>query len=98
MPPTAAASSAGGPVSYNASLLGLYGGTRNYKTRDANKLIAFLEQNPSKAAAWASTLAIQTTQIKQYVEKLTPVLLPTDTRVTNHGFVNGVADPIQSVL
>jgi Fic/DOC family len=97
-PPAAAASTSGGPATYVASLPGLYGGTRDYKTCDAQKLVAFLQQNPAKATAWASTLGITTTDIAQYVSGLTPVLLRTDTRVTNHGYVNGVADPIQSVL
>jgi hypothetical protein len=97
-PPPAAASTSGGPARYVASLPGLYGGTRNYASCDAHKLVAFLQQNPPKAAAWASTLGISTSDIPQYVSELTPVLLRTDTRVTNHGYVNGVADPIQSVL
>ncbi|HUE28865.1 MAG TPA: DUF6777 domain-containing protein, partial [Solirubrobacteraceae bacterium] len=97
-PPAGAASTSGGPATYVASLPGLYGGTRNYKTCDAEKLVAFLQQNPAKAAAWAATLGISTTDIPHYMDGLTPVLLRTDTRVTNHGYVNGVADPIQSVL
>jgi hypothetical protein len=98
LPPAAAASSSGGPATYNADLPGLYGGTRNYRTCDAGKLVNFLEQNPGKAAAWAATLGIRSSQIRDYVSRLTDVILRTDTRVTNHGYVNGVADPIQSVL
>src|SRR5205085_2392504 len=97
-PPAAARSTSGGPARYVASLPGLYGGTRNYSSCDARKLVGFLKQNPSKAAAWASTLGISTGAIPHYMSELTPVLLRTDTRVTNHGYVNGVADPIQSVL
>ena len=97
-PPASASSSSGGPVSYNSSLPGLYGGTRNYSSCDKPRLVTFLEQNPAKASAWATTLGIQTTQISKYVSRLTDVILRTDTRVTNHGYVNGVADPIQSVL
>ncbi len=97
-PPRRAASTSGGPVTYVASLPGLYGGTRNYKNCSAGKLVTFLQQNPAKATAWASTLGISTTDIDRYVSGLTPVLLRTDTRVTNHGYVNGVADPIQSLL
>jgi hypothetical protein len=97
-PPAAAASSSGRPVSYSGGLPGLYGGTRNYSSCDAEKLISFLESNPAKAAAWATTLGIQTSEIRDYVSGLTAVILRTDTRVTNHGYVNGVADPIQSVL
>ncbi len=97
-PPARAASASGGPAAYVASLPGLYGGTRNYKTCDAPKLVSFLQQNPAKATAWASTLGISIPDIPDYVSRLTPVLLRTDTRVTNHGYVSGVADPIQSVL
>ncbi len=97
-PPASAGSSSGGLVTYNASIPGLYGGTRNYASCDKPQLVTFLEQNPAKASAWATTLGIQTTQISQYVSGLTDVILRTDTRVTNHGYVNGVADPIQSVL
>jgi hypothetical protein len=97
-PPAGAVSPGGGPATYRGGLPGLYGGTRDYATCDAEKLIAFLEQNPDKAAAWAGVLGIQVTQIRRYVHRLTPVLLRTDTRVTNHGFVNGRANPIQAVL
>lgn len=97
-PPAGAASSSGGPATYNASLPGLYGGTRNLATCDATKLVTYLQQNPAKATAWASTLGIQTNQIQKYVSGLTSVTLRTDTRVTNHGYVNGTANPIQEVL
>jgi hypothetical protein len=97
-PPAAAASSTGGPATYSASLPGLYGGTRNHASCDAVRLVSFLEQNSAKASAWAATLGIQTTQISDYVSGLTDVILRTDTRVTNHGYVNGVANPIQSLL
>lgn len=97
-PPAAAAGTSGGAATYTASLPGLYGGTRNYKTCDAAKLENYLAGSPAKAQAWASTLGIRVPQIRDYVSHLTPVLLRTDTRVTNHGYVNGVADPLQSVL
>jgi hypothetical protein len=97
-PPAAAASTSGGPVSYSPGLPGLYGGTRNYTTCDAVQLVNFLEANPSKAAAWASIIGIGPTQIREYVSGLTSVILRTDTRVTNHGYVNGIANPIQAVL
>ena len=97
-PPSGATGNGGGPPTFRGSLPGLYGGTRNYATCDAEKLILFLEANPDKAAAWASTLGIRPHQIRRYVHRLTPVLLRTDTRVTNHGFVDGRATAIQSVL
>ena len=88
----------GGPSSYRGGLPGLYGGTRDYATCDADKLVTFLEANPDKAVAWAGVLGIEVTEIRRYVNRLTPVLLRVDTRVTNHGFVNGRATSLQSVL
>jgi hypothetical protein len=77
---------------------GLYGGTRNLTSCDTGLLINYLAQNPDKGAAWAGVLGITPTQIPAYVGQLTPVLLRADTRVTNHGFANGKAYPLQSVL
>src|SRR3954468_1834694 len=96
--PPQKATSATGPATYRGSLPGLYGGTRDYATCDAHKLTNFLEHEPSKATAWAGVLGIPVTRIRTYVNRLTPVLLRTDTRVTNHGYVNGRATVIQSVL
>src|SRR3954454_16431142 len=96
--PPAGAVGMGGPATYRGGLPGLYGGTRDYATCDAGKLINFLEHNPDKATAWAGTLNIRVTSIRTYIHHLTPVLLRTDTRVTNHGYVNGQANPLQSVL
>jgi hypothetical protein len=95
--PPAAAATTQRPT-FTGSLPGLYGGTRNYATCDAGKLIGFLEENHAKAVAWSQSLGIRDTDIRHYVSGLTAVLLRTDTRVTNHGYVNGVANPIQSVL
>src|SRR3954471_8497177 len=97
-PPAGAAAKGGGRPTYQGDLPGLYGGTQNYATCDAARLISFLEANPDKASAWAFTLGIRPDQIRRYVNGLTPVLLRTDTRVTNHGYINGRANPIQSVL
>jgi hypothetical protein len=96
--PPKQAVSTGGPSTYRGSLPGLYGGTRDYATCDAHKLVNFLEHEPSKASAWAGVVGIPVTRIRTYVNRLTPVLLRTDTRVTNHGYVNGRATVIQSVL
>jgi hypothetical protein len=77
---------------------GLYGGTQDNTACDAAALVEFLDANPDKASAWVGVLGIGTDGIKDYVAGLTPVLLRTDTRVTNHGFANGVATPRQAVL
>lgn len=78
--------------------VGLYGGTLSEASCDREKQIAFLQANPDKAAAFASVLGITPSQIPDYLRSLTPVVLRQDTRVTNHGFVNGTASAFQSVL
>lgn len=77
---------------------GLYGGTLNEASCDREKQIEFLTANPDKAAAFASVLGIASEQIPDYLRGLTPVVLRHDTRVTNHGFVDGSATAFQSVL
>jgi hypothetical protein len=80
------------------SVPGLYGGTRDMVACDQPAMISFLESNPDKAAAWAGVHGIDPTEIRTYIEGLTAVVLTRDTRVTNHGFVDGRAFPHQSVL
>jgi hypothetical protein len=77
---------------------GLYGGTGNAHVCDPAKLVTFLHDNPAKARAWASVFGISTQQIAGYVATLTPVVLTNDTLVTNHGYTNGHATTLQSVL
>jgi hypothetical protein len=78
--------------------VGLFGGTMNQASCNKEQLITFLEQNPDKGRAWASTLGINFTDIRTYVTWLTSVLLRSDTRVTNHGWKNGKITTIQVVL
>jgi hypothetical protein len=82
----------------DGSTAGLYGGTLNEASCDREKQITFLQANPDKAAAFASVLGIGTDQIPDYMRGLTSVVLRHDTRVTNHGFVDGTATSFQSVL
>ena len=77
---------------------GLYGGTGEEAVCDPAALVDFLEHNPDKAAAFASVVGIKPKQIGDYVASLTPVLLREDTRVTNHGFVDGQANGFDAVL
>jgi hypothetical protein len=80
------------------SAVGLYGGTELLSVCDKRQLVSFLEANPAKAAAWAAVQGIKPAQIPAYIAELTDVVLPVDTRVTNHGFLNGAANPIDEVL
>jgi hypothetical protein len=77
---------------------GLYGGTQSNSSCDAAKMVQFLAENPAKAAAWAGVQGIQPSAIAAFVDTLTPVVLQDDTRVTNHGFKDGKATTLQSVL
>lgn len=79
---------------------GLYGGTQDQSTCDRQQLIDFLTDpaNAAKAQAWAGVQAITVDSIPDFIESLTPVRLRFDTRVTNHGFRDGHATTLQSVL
>lgn len=83
----------------NGDLPGLYGGTLDTTTCDAELMINYLGENPNKARAWAGVHRISPDQIRAYVTELTPVLLRTDTRLTDHGYIEvGQAIPRQAVL
>lgn len=79
---------------------GLYGGTRNVAVCDVDQLVDFLtdEDNADKAEAWAEVQGIEVDEIEDFIRGLTSVRLRFDTRVTNHGFRGGGANPIQSIL
>jgi len=88
----------GGNTTQTGGQQGLYGGTLQQGTCDKTQLVTFLQQNPDKGRAWAGALGITPEQISTYVQRLTPVILRSDTRVTNHGFKNGGATSFQTVL
>lgn len=77
---------------------GLYGGTRDNAVCDPGAIVSFLDGAPDKADAWARAQGIGVDDIESFIAGLTPVTLLTDTRVTNHGFRNGSANPFQAVL
>ncbi|MDQ1248765.1 MAG: hypothetical protein QG597_3138 [Actinomycetota bacterium] len=81
-----------------ADTVGLFGGTLDTASCDKAKLVAFLQQNPDKAAAWAQTLGITVAGIPAFVEPLTPIILRSDTAVTNHGFENGRITTMPAIL
>ena len=77
---------------------GLYGGNRNNARCNRLELVGSLEADPAKAAHWAAVHEIEPTEVRTFVETLTPVVLLHDTRVTNHGFRDAVGTSVQSVL
>ncbi|NDU74538.1 hypothetical protein GWI34_18150 [Actinomadura sp. DSM 109109] len=87
---------AGGTMEGDAP--GLYGGTRQASTCDREKLVAFLRTHPDKAREWAKAQGIPVSDIPRYVSRQTPVLLRTDTLVTNHGYRDGKGTREPAVL
>jgi hypothetical protein len=89
---------AGAVQSIDGSEPGVFAGTMNQTTCDAEGLINYLDGNPDRARAWASVFRISTDQIPAFIRELTPVLLRADTRVTNHHYENSRVVPKQAVL
>ena len=85
-------------ASYSGNSVGLYGGTLDQSSCNPQRMITYLEANPSKASAWAAAEGISVNQISTYIGGLTPMTLRYDTRVTNHGYVNGQANAIPEIL
>ncbi|MET9443455.1 DUF6777 domain-containing protein [Streptomyces sp. NPDC006610] len=77
---------------------GLYGGTRNSASCDVERQIRFLERDPAKNRAFAAVADVRPSEVPAHLRSLTPVQLRLDTRVTNHGYRDGVATPYQAVL
>ncbi len=84
--------------SFPGNTPGVYGGTLNAASCDPAAMVAFLQANPDKASAWAGVLGITVADIPGYVAELTPVILRSDTYVTNHGYASGKATTLLSVL
>jgi len=98
-------------VSMEGGEPGLYGGTQDQSRCDKEAIVSFLEQNPEMAAAWVAAqnsdpnlawddgrTSLTAADLRAYFAELTPVTLIRDTRVTNHGFRDGLPTPRQSVL
>ncbi|MFG1665637.1 DUF6777 domain-containing protein [Streptomyces sp. Y7] len=77
---------------------GLYGGTRDVAACDVEKQIGHLRAAPDKNRAFASVARVDSGDVPAYLRSLTPVQLRLDTRVTNHGYVDGAATSYQAVL
>ena len=89
---------------------GLYGGSLNVAVCDPDQQALWLEQHPDVAAAfvqalngdptlrWSGGSQVQVSEIRAFLEELTPVTLTGDTRVTNHGYANGAPTARQAIL
>jgi hypothetical protein len=67
---------------------GLFGEKDDKPSCDAQSLTAYLRANPAKAKAWADALGLRPGDIPSYVASLTPVVLRSDTAVTNYRYAN----------
>jgi hypothetical protein len=86
---------------YSGGTPGLYGGTGDNAVCDRTQLSRYLGQHPDKAAGWAAVLGLRgssSADVASYVAGLTPVLLRTDTFVTNHGWSGGAVTSFPAVL
>jgi hypothetical protein len=77
---------------------GLYGGSRQAATCDAQRLITDLQKTPAQAAAWAEVEGIAPGDLPSFAGGLTSAVLRGDTRVTDHGFVKDHPSSYQAVL
>ncbi|MFF5920873.1 DUF6777 domain-containing protein [Streptomyces flavochromogenes] len=77
---------------------GLYGGTRAEGSCDVERQVAFLSADRDKTRAFAEAAGIPEANVPDWLRGLTPVVLRSDTRVTNHGYREGRANAFQSVL
>jgi hypothetical protein len=75
-----------------------FGGSGDNTVCKPLAMIAFLKANPARARAWADVVGIEVQAIETFIKTLTPRVLTRDTRVTNHGYKNGKAYPLQSIL
>ncbi|MFF1320422.1 DUF6777 domain-containing protein [Streptomyces sp. KS_5] len=87
-----------GPQSLSGETPGLYGGTRGAGSCDVRRQIDALAADRTRARVFARAAGVSRTSIPGYLRSLTSVVLRADTRVTNHGFRDGMGTGYQSVL
>lgn len=77
---------------------GLFAADENKPSCDTRTLISNLQADPGKAGAWADAVGITAADIPGYVDTLNPVVLRSDTAVTQYGYENGTFVPYPAVL
>ncbi|HEY2204325.1 MAG TPA: DUF6777 domain-containing protein, partial [Pseudonocardia sp.] len=83
---------------FSGATAGLYARNAEAPSCDGQALVAALQADDQKAAAWAGAQNIQPDAIPGFVSKLTPVVLRSDTSVTVFGFDAGAYFPYPAVL
>ncbi len=74
---------------YEGGEEGLYGDTDADVHCDKDALISQLNADEAKSRAWAEARGISPAEVEPAIQKMTPVLLRSDTLVTNHGYLEG---------
>ncbi|MFE1027516.1 DUF6777 domain-containing protein [Streptomyces sp. NPDC058818] len=77
---------------------GLYGGIQHVGSCDVTRQIGHLAAHPARTRAFAGVAGVSAAALPGYLRGLTPVVLRSDTRVTNHGYRDGRAAGYQAVL
>jgi hypothetical protein len=77
---------------------GLFADNGNQTSCDGKTLVANLQSDPPRVTAWSSALGITPPEVPNFVNTLTPVVLRTDTSVTQHGYLDGTYSPYPAVL
>ncbi|MDT7609915.1 MAG: hypothetical protein QOG96_4418 [Pseudonocardiales bacterium] len=95
---TTAAEGGSGVNSALGDTASLYAGTAGSPGSEPARLVSYLQGDPSKAGAWAQVQGIPSSNITSFISALTPVLLRSDTRVTDYAWQNGQSVARQSVL
>lgn len=76
----------------------LYGSRRARPVCDVERLAAMLTDDPEVTRSWADAAGVAPDRVAATVRALSPVVLTTDTAVTNHIYGDGTARAYQSVL
>lgn len=77
---------------------GLYRGSPHVAGCDVERHIGYLAADGARADAFARVAGVTRPALPAYLRGLTPVVLGTDTRVTNHSYRDHRADGYQAVL
>lgn len=86
----------GGSVAGDTQLL--YGSRGERPVCDVARLASLLTSDEQLASSWAAAAGVAPAEVEATVMGLTPVVLTTDTAVTNHTYRNGSPSAYQAVL
>ncbi|MGN9758293.1 DUF6777 domain-containing protein [Streptomyces sp. SD31] len=96
--PRPAHSGRAGLRSLSGETPGLYAGTRGAGSCDVQRQIDRLTADRARGRVFAQAAGVSQASIPGYLRGLTSVVLRADTRVTNHGYRDGMGTGYQSVL